>query len=273
MRVATVYVRFYRAFNFDYLRKHHPGAQPDPWDIYEGLFYPYVKVDLDAQVTCIVGANESGKSQLLDAVEHGLGTRSPDAADFCRYSRFFTVDATLRVPHFGLRLVALSDDERTAFAKWSGAEAGPNDQIRVFRESSTGVKVFIGDAAEPIEAKFGKAPASWMPRSFRIDPGRPIPDSAPIEYLARGGHSDKVLSRRERWALVDPLVKGFSAIRAALSTNPVNSASLANLLPGELDLRDDDDDRTAISRRQQFELAYKLLVTVGGVHPSTFSKL
>lgn len=39
MRVSKVCVGFYGAFNFDYLRKHHPNAVPDPWDTNEGLFY------------------------------------------------------------------------------------------------------------------------------------------------------------------------------------------------------------------------------------------
>ena len=43
MILKTAYVRFYRAFNFDYLRKRNPGATPDPWDKMEdGSFYPYI---------------------------------------------------------------------------------------------------------------------------------------------------------------------------------------------------------------------------------------
>ena len=72
MRIKTVHVRFYRAFNYDFMAKPR-GTTPRPWDQLDGdLVYPYVSVDLDESVTCVVGANESGKSQLLQAMEHAL---------------------------------------------------------------------------------------------------------------------------------------------------------------------------------------------------------
>lgn len=274
MRISTVYVRFYRAFNFDYLRKHHPGSQPHPWDTYDGLFYPYVKVDLDDAVTCVVGANEAGKSQLLDAIEFALGSKTPDPADFCRYSHFFTVDSTLRLPHFGLQLSGLGPEGRSALAILMDAEVPDTvDDVHVFRETSRTLKLFLPGAIEPVEVNLGKDAVSWLPRSFRIDPARPIPDSVPIEYLAGGAKStDTVLSRHERWSLLDPIVSGFGAIRSALSANPPNPASLASLLPTADDIHTEDNAGTS-TRRAAFELAFKLLVTVGGVDRSTFSRL
>lgn len=273
MRVSTVYVRFYRAFNFDYLRKHSASATPSLWDIHEGLFYPYVKVDLDREVTSVVGANETGKSQLLEAVEFALCRSNPNPRDFCRYSQFFSVQSTLRVPHFGLRLTNLTPDERSAVAKWAGVdEATETEDVRIFREDTTSVKVFIGEATDPVNVKLGKNLPTWFPRAFRIDPTRPIPDSVPIEYLAKGGKTGEVLSRRERWSLVDPVVKHFGAIRKAIAANPSNPASLVGLLPTDSDL-ESKDERTATRRREEFAVAYKLLVTVGGVDPSAFERL
>src|SRR4051812_37198157 len=115
MKVAAVYVRFFRAFNFNFIRKNRDNALPNPWDDYEGMFFPYVKIPLDTEITSVVGANESGKSQLLDAIECALGiqTASPDA--FCRYSQFFTVDDKLKTPHVGLDLL-LDEPERTTLS-------------------------------------------------------------------------------------------------------------------------------------------------------------
>ena len=43
MILRAIYVRFYRAFNSDYLRKQHPEAKPNDWDIMDdGVFYPYI---------------------------------------------------------------------------------------------------------------------------------------------------------------------------------------------------------------------------------------
>lgn len=275
MKLSTVYVRFYRAFNFDYLRKHHPTSVPDPWDIYEGLFYPYVKVDLDSEVTCVVGANESGKSQLLDAIEHALGVYDPNPADFCRYSQFFTVDATLRTPDFGLRLSALKDEDRAALGELIGAkvESAISD-VRIFRTKRGVLTAYLGDETDSVEVKVGKTTSSILPSAFRIDPRKPIPDSVPIEYLVRKGKgkSELVPSRGERWSLIDPLVARLPDIRSALSADPPNPNLFAALFPKQHNVKTFGDDELR-TRQEQFDLAYELLVTVGGVDVSTFGKL
>jgi hypothetical protein len=96
MRIATIYVRFYRAFKYDFLAKHR-RSKPEPWDMVDpDLYYPFIDVELDEAVTCVVGANESGRSQLLTALERALSGEGIEAADFCRYSAFFAVDTALR---------------------------------------------------------------------------------------------------------------------------------------------------------------------------------
>jgi len=44
VKLKTLYVRFYKSFNYDYLRKSHPDAVGDPWDFVEEpkSFYPFV---------------------------------------------------------------------------------------------------------------------------------------------------------------------------------------------------------------------------------------
>ena len=92
MRIKTLYIRFYKSFNFDYLRKVHPEAKFDTWDMIDGAPYPFVRIALDSTVTTVVGANESGKSHLLTAIEKGLTGENIEREDFCRYSQFFTVE-------------------------------------------------------------------------------------------------------------------------------------------------------------------------------------
>ena len=58
MILRTAYVRFYRAFNFDYLRESRRDATPDPWDTMESdTFYPYISLDVEPAITAVVGAN------------------------------------------------------------------------------------------------------------------------------------------------------------------------------------------------------------------------
>ena len=84
-------------------------------------FYPYVNLDIDPEPTAIVGANESGKSRLLQAIEYALGTRDPAPGDFCRYSDFFTVAETMRIPHFGLHFDNLTTEESQAISGIAGS--------------------------------------------------------------------------------------------------------------------------------------------------------
>lgn len=85
MKIKMLYVRFYKAFNYDYLRKSHPDAVPDPWDVLPNtdLFYPFVRVPIERGITTVVGANESGKSQLLGAMKCLLTGDGIEPRDFC----------------------------------------------------------------------------------------------------------------------------------------------------------------------------------------------
>ncbi len=52
MRIANVYVRFFRSFNYDYLRKAHPDATSLPWEDWDGGgWYPFVNVSLEPSIT------------------------------------------------------------------------------------------------------------------------------------------------------------------------------------------------------------------------------
>jgi hypothetical protein len=79
MRLKSVYARFYKSFNFDYLRKYHKNSVPKPWDDMNGKFYPFIRVPTEKEITTIVGANGSGKSHLLTAIEKGISTREQAA--------------------------------------------------------------------------------------------------------------------------------------------------------------------------------------------------
>src|ERR1700694_3355664 len=101
MYLSAVLVRFFKSFNYDFLRKYHREAKPHPWELIDNSWFPFVRVPLLQGVTTIVGANESGKSQLLDAIEKGLTGEEITRRDFCRYSQFFTVEeGQMRWPDF-----------------------------------------------------------------------------------------------------------------------------------------------------------------------------
>ena len=275
MFLRTVYVRFYRAFNFDYLRKQHPKATPDDWDILEdGTFYPYVALDIDSELTAIVGANESGKSQLLQAVEHALGQREPAPGDFCRYSDFFTVSKAMMIPHFGLYFDDLTPAEAEAISRIAGySDSGGVSSFRVFRTLTDRATLYIGD--EKHEVSDLSTLNSNLPRVFRIDPHRAIPNSIPISFLVEENGvaiADARISRTDRWKVVGPMIDRISEILTNVQdpqalTTTVQSIFAEVAAPGGL------SDQETKTYRNQLNLAYDLLVTVGGIHHSAFEEL
>ena len=95
MNLRAVFIRFYKSFNFDYLKKYHAKAERKPWELLDDMWYPYIRIPIDSKVTTIVGANESGKSHLLTAIEKGISGEGFHREDFCRYSQFFTVETVV----------------------------------------------------------------------------------------------------------------------------------------------------------------------------------
>ena len=275
MLLRTAYVRFYRAFNYDYLRKRHKGYEPDQWDKMEdGSFYPYISIDIDPTITCVVGANESGKSQLLHAIECALGKKATEPADFCRYSTYFTVSEAMRLPHFGLEFDSLTEEENQAIANLVKI---PNEtqisSFRIFRTHADSVSIFLNSERYDLQNK--SALNDILPNILRIDAERAVPNSVPISLLAgnpSNGIPDAGPRRSERWALVDPIVTSAADLLATLGNPKGFTDTIKRIIdgtnpPSSHSAREDN------AYRAQLQLAYDLLVTVGGIHPSAFSEL
>lgn len=271
MRIGAIYVRFYRAFNYDFLAKHR-RSKAEPWDMVEpDLYYPFIDVEVDEAVTCVVGANESGKSQLLTALERALSGDGIEPGDFCRYSAFFAVDSALRTPQFGLELVELSTEARTAVIAALGVDESTTfESLHIFRLDPGEVVAYL-DRGEPIVATDPKALTSLLPKTFRINPEVPIPNSIPIAYLA-GAANGTSPARHERWALLDPIVSRSEEILGALGV-PDQITRLVTAAFGGVTAGAAMSDRERDSHDQELRLGYDLLVTVGGVHPSAFAEL
>jgi AAA15 family ATPase/GTPase len=115
MHLKKIFIRFYKSFNDDFLRKNDDRVKPKPWDLINDDFYPYIEVPIEPKITTIVGANESGKSHLLSAIEKALFVKNIERSDFCRYSPLFTVKKNeLKYPDFGSEWSGLSKSEKVS---------------------------------------------------------------------------------------------------------------------------------------------------------------
>jgi hypothetical protein len=190
MRVSQVLVRFYKAFNFDYLRKFHDKSSKLPWEeMPDGSWYPFVTVDLADRITTVVGANESGKTQVLHALEMALSGKKAKRLDFCRYSKFFIVDETMRLPDFGATLTDLDSAEKSAVAKVADVDVGDLPEAFTLIRGGDGVTklwVYIdtGWKAAKLTAKDLRTIDGFLPSPFWMDSELPLPDAVPLAYLA-----------------------------------------------------------------------------------------
>ena len=270
MRLATVYARFFRSLNYDYLRKSHPDYQPDPWDATpSGLDYPFVRVRLEQDITTVVGANESGKSQLLDAIKCGLTGEGVERGDFCRYSPFFSTDSTLILPEFGLGLYDASDEDRSAIAAACELDEIQNvSRAELFRMNETPkLRLYIHDGTTWTMRAVKKPTALkqlGLPSFFEIDSKVPLPDAVPIEFLATGDVSTATGRDSHRQRLDKIMEKGkewFASREALQSSADEVVATFANITA--------IDDKT----RKKYELADDLLVKVAGLDRALFDEI
>lgn len=188
MRLTRLYVRFYKSFNYDYERKAARDERDrDPWDILDdGAFYPYVRVDLEPSITTIVGANESGKSHLLDAIEKLITGEGIDRADFCRYSNYFSVEqGQRRTPDFGgeFELTTTRDVELAPTS--IGVALKKGDRFRLFRPNGGEPVLYVGKSADAValDETQQEGLREFLPEVFRIDAEVPLPDSIELHRL------------------------------------------------------------------------------------------
>lgn len=272
MRIKTLYVRFYKSFNYDYLRKSHPDAQPDPWDLVAGgdLFYPFIRVPLERGITTVVGANESGKSQLLSAIKCLLTGRGIEHRDFCRYSQFFTVGKEMNLPEFGGEFDALDDDEADVVRRLAGLQTSVAvDSFWLFR-TNAGVTVYVesSDGWVQAEVKAVALKELMLPSYFVIDANTPLPDSVPLSYLTATAKTKQAQPRRKVLGWLEKLLDNqdwFASVEGLDKAKPQLFEAHS-----KLNHTDEEDDQHLL---QRLELAEKLLVDVAGIGVEAFKEL
>lgn len=267
MLLKTIYVRFYKSFNFDYLRKSHPKSEPQPWEqTAKDHWYPYVRVPVEPGITTVVGANESGKSQLLSAIKCVLTGEGIDPADFCRYSQFFAIDDELPLPDFGAEFDSLSEADRAAVAAACGLDT-PRDfeAFLLFRLGDGTDTVYLrtegGLSRESLTDK--SVLEAVLPRAFEIDAQVPLPESVPVSYLATGALPlDRTRSERRRmWGSLLDNLNWF----ASQDTVTQQAAAIADFFHN----REEADEQ----RERELRLAEDLLIKVAGVNRAAFAQL
>ncbi|GIG39366.1 AAA family ATPase [Cellulomonas phragmiteti] len=263
MKFERIYVRFFRSFNFDYERKAHRGAREAPWERTELGWYPYVRMDVDPRITAVVGANESGKSHLLDAVQRLLTDQVVDRQDFCRYSDLYSVElGERRVSDFAGRFRPDSEADR---ALMSGLGYDPDDDLYFVRAGTGAPFVFTQRQSEARELTPAQEQSlrDSFPVVFRLETEIALPVSMSVRRLA-DDESAALPRRARRRQILESLPKPDSTEKQA-SAWLVAIADLLRPVPTS-----SDADARA---ENEFNLGRSLLVDVAKIDPSSFGDL
>ncbi|MDQ0823344.1 putative ATPase [Arthrobacter sp. V4I6] len=259
MKFNRLDVRFFRSFNYDYELKSRITNQPAPWEDTDPAWYPFVRIPLDPEITAIVGANESGKSQLLTAIKASLTGNPINRADFCRYSELYSVKTNeLRLPEFGCTFELDSTDDRAGIAALEGAR-----EFSLYRPGAAAPFLLVNGERVPLTGDELASLEAILPSYHELRTDLAVPDSVSIAELAGQPHSQLQL-RKTRTEVLERLED-----LVALTAETVGEAVLPALSKGT----DPASVQAEARRRAEFELARQLLVDAAGIDQQAFVEL
>ena len=278
MRLKAAYIRFYKSFNFDYLRKFNRSAKRYPWEQVGDLWYPYVKVSIEERTTTVVGANESGKTHLLTAIEKGLSGTGTERDDFCRYSRFFSVEmGEMRWPEYGFQWTDLTDLDKEALRTVS-VEISGSDTFYLFRTEREKLTVYVPTAKGYREHNLDDASSllAALPQVFRLQENIALPQSVPIRFLAgkKEDHGLARLSRKQRSLLLDGVWNHEGLFESKEKVAQAAETLARDFGPLIRPSGSTDDSRTkSLKRTAEMNLAFDLIRKIARVDAKALNEL
>lgn len=271
MFVKTVLARFFKSFNFDYLRKNHAGAKPLPWENIGNAWFPFVRIPLAKDITTIVGANESGKSHSLSAIIKALTGEDISRRDFCRYSQFFTVEeGNMRWPDFGLHFAELDTKEQEELSTLIEVKSGcSTKEFVLIRKNKSLLEVWLKKGEEYVEHAVSDAArftnSSLLPKVFQIDSSVALPSSVPLSWLR--GETQFPWHRSARNSLVIAIDKLLSHFGTAENVKQGAAAISTAMSPFASTNSGSDADAKSLA------LARDLIFTVAKIDKSAVADL
>ncbi len=214
MKISKVLLRWHKSFNVNYRGYEDRGSHtPErPWN---ALFVPdgtaddhgFIEIPVEPDVTTIVGANESGKSHLLDAickVLKGYGNddrpqqdKAFSVIDLCHFSLPSKQNKnTGEFPNIGLAFTEVGDEEagRVLDAAAQGATDALKKALReqgfvliVAPESdapaATQARLYVGSQSFPLHMEQLTAVRGCLPKVRFLRSDLPLADEVPLRTL------------------------------------------------------------------------------------------
>jgi hypothetical protein len=238
MRLATLYVRFYKSFNYDRVRKARLNGVPrGDWELYREQWFPYVEIRIDPKLTTVVGANESGKSHLLGAIEKAVTGEGFMRRDLCRYCPFFGVTEEQSAwPHLGVAWTDVAPEEVRAIREVIGGEGEPFSEFMMFREGPDELVLWTpvaggGWLPHHLTDIDVQGVTAVLPRPYRIHSDVALPDAVPFAALvADAPRAPSRTNRRARASLLEQAGPLADLLGADASSIAANAGPLLNML-------------------------------------------
>ena len=146
MKLKRVLLRWYKSFHLNYRGTTDKGETVSyrPWNKLSPPFapseeFPFIEVPIEDDITTVVGANESGKSHLLNAISkvvRGTGIEGGDRfkqTDLCHYANVRTRNVEAW-PNIGLQFALSDASEADALSEATGVDLpkGPQSTSPTF---------------------------------------------------------------------------------------------------------------------------------------------
>ncbi|MCM3846316.1 ATP-binding protein [Pseudonocardia sp. DR1-2] len=176
--------------------KANPNATKKGWQDTSDGWLPHVRVRLEDDITAVVGANESGKSHLLDAINIALTGKEHSQRDFCRYSNLFSVETGQRLyPEIGARL-EIAEADAAAIANLDIPLLSNNELLMIRPEPGT-IQVLNSTEERVRLTEFQRVGLeALLPYAYHLKTQVDLPDSVSIAALA--GTEALFTNRRQR---------------------------------------------------------------------------
>jgi hypothetical protein len=277
VKLKTAYARFYKSFNFDHVRKLDRRVQQEQWEMFDGLFYPYVTVELDRRVTTVVGANESGKSHLLGVISKAITGKGIEQRDLCRYSPFFGVAVGQRCwPHIGVGWDAVSLEEAGQIGTVLGDPTLAFSRFLMFREAPESLTVWTPrpdgtfERHDPTTEQRQQLEA-LLPKPFEIDSEVALPNSVPFSFFEDGGSAFAATYSR---AKIEGLLAALATVKPVLDAGVSGVQHGANAIIDALSgFIEPMANQLGESELSSLQLGRSLLLTLGEVDPESLQEL
>ena len=199
MRIHEIWVRFYKSFKFDYELKATPGAKERSWQETQDVWIPHIRIPIEPDITAVVGANESGKTHLLDAIKILLTGDGLLQRDFCRSSSLFSVERDSRLyPEVGATFRA-DENEDAVLQELDIPRLRNGDLLMLRPEPGTIHVIDAEDERISLNEDQIRSLQELLPYTRELRTDVPLPDSVSISALADSGPT--LASRKTRLRL------------------------------------------------------------------------